>query len=76
MAIFQHKNVTQGYFKINNCSKQEQAFLAQTKSIWNKVLWDEAVPHFSLFSYEQKCHLDLQVWNIHEGKVSLTKCQA
>lgn len=68
MDIFQHKNVNPGHFKRNNCSKQEQSFLAQSKSIWNKVLWDEAVLHFILFTNEQKCHRDLQVWTIHNGK--------
>lgn len=59
MVIFQHKNVAQGYFKINNCSKQEQAFLAWSKSFWNTVLWNEVALHATLFTYEQKWHLDL-----------------
>lgn len=45
MAIFQHKNVAQGYFKINNRSQQKWVFFAQTKSVWDKVLGPETAPH-------------------------------
>lgn len=60
MAIFQRKNVAWEYFKINNCSQEKWVFLAQTKSIWDKVLRDEVAPRSNLFICEQKRHLGLR----------------